>query len=108
MTPELLAIASGTLAFAAAVSGFLLGRSHGRADGYKRGLHIGAVSWKATASRLAEEWANRPEWPLNNRTNVQRWMELGRRESIANCLDAMCKRFQITMPQRKTNRSNDE
>lgn len=105
MTDALYALLiSGIIATIGALSGYTLGRSHGRASGYKRGLTIGSEGGRILAHMAASELVNRKEWPLDGRTNVQRWMELGRREAHAKCADLLCKRFNIETPQRKIER----
>ena len=104
MNAELFAIASGILATLSGLAGFALGRRHQPPSEFKRGLTIGSEGGRILAHMAASEWVNRKEWPLDGRTNVQRWMELGRREAHAKCAEMLCKRFNIEMPKRKIDR----
>ena len=100
MTPGLSAIASAALAVVVGVCGYFTGQSIGKFEGRLEGFKRGAKTGTDAASAIARHWANRREWPLDNRANVQRWKELGRREAVASCANELCRAFNIETPTR--------
>lgn len=99
MTPELADIAYAAPAVCVLL-GYYIGRFAGRKEGEKRGIRIGGDGGRVLADMVARRWANRREWPLDNRANVQRWKELGRREAVASCANELCRAFNIPTPKR--------
>jgi hypothetical protein len=102
MSTEPFAFAAAGLAVLCAVAGYALGRRTAYNSGKRDGLRIGGMGGKIIADMVAREWANRKQWPLSARENVQRWKELGRREAYANAADRLSRAFNIETPARET------